>query len=211
MKRDTRNSIRLALVLILTFIYSESIGQVVVRGQDCAIRGKQYYYNIDFNSSESSDYKIVLVGGYFDSVAIRSVIVASSSVVNVTWDSTGVCNILIVKGADTLGKRVFVAAEISAGFVSENDIQQVWSKDKSSYLFHCSEASGGHCDPVFTYQWQISSDGLSWSNIQNAQGRDLLFDGTSIVGSVQIRRFSLELKSRSFGYSDIAMFIKNTD
>ena len=211
MKKCFKMKIVLIILSLLVSFSFEIAAQVVVKGDDCAIKGKEFYYFLQTDANDSASYQISIVGGHFDSSNIHMLSISKSTLIKVTWDSIGVGLIKVLSNSDTVLKLIFVAENLDPGYVLDNDIQQTIQKDKTTYLFHCSEAKGAHCDPVFTYQWQQSFDGVVWTNIQNGQGQDLLFDTRAVNSTIYLRRNALEVKSKTFGTSNIAMLIRITE
>src|SRR6185312_16788308 len=66
--------------------------------------------------------------------------------------------------------------------------------EQDTYTFHCSEVTGGACDPNYLYQWQLSENRMNWADIEGAVGKNLQFSKAVLV-STYFRRVTIEARS----------------
>src|SRR6185369_15402486 len=107
---------------------------------------------------------------------------AGTNSVYVIWNSTTVSGSVSIPGK-TLNVNMYtplIPGTIATPFpnINFNSVPPTYS---------CSAATGGYCSPVFSYQWQSSTDGTNFSDISGATGQNLSFS-TGLLTTTSYRR-----------------------
>lgn len=114
---------------------------------------------------------------------------------------------------------ITVLADLNAGIIGDD--QTIFSSTTPGLIRQLSEPTGG--SGSYTYQWQSSSNGLSWSNIANASGAELLpasmdsdrwfrrfvFDG--VCGSVASNTVEISVNPITIYTSELPVGSSNND
>jgi hypothetical protein len=124
----------------------------------------------------------------------------------VVWSDTGYHKLEIISSSGNMNVIVQHTTELKGGQIFDSDKSQIYDSTIASYIFRSEEASGGSCTPVYSYQWQKSEDGLNWTNIIGAIGKDLLFSGNILVNTF-FRRVTTETNSNTLAYSNLGMLV----
>ena len=120
----------------------------------------------------------------------------------VIWnDSVTDRKIAVTSDLGNASLMVTGTTELNGGLVDDSNKVEILNADQHNYLFNCAVATGGSCDPNYTYQWQSSTNQLNWTNIQGATSKDLEYSGTIAV-STFFRRVTIETHSNIVAYSD---------
>lgn len=191
-------------LLICAMIYSVTLlqAQVTIKGPTCVVPGRAYHYVIKGNWDSTSTMQVCITGGLMKPGIPCSIDNKVVSSVFVTWNEGANGTISVKSSSGDVSLSVTGTKELNAGIVTATEREQTYSKGKS-FTFHCSAATGGSCRPVYTYQWQKSIDGLSWTDISGSTGKDLAFT-ESILMNTFFRRVVTEKNSNTIGYSEIA-------
>jgi hypothetical protein len=168
--------LKIHLIVLLISVSFFVKAQVVIKGPSCVLPGIRYHYVISAGWDSAATMQVCITGGKLktDKTCSPSGGKPFSSVF-VVWDQgvSGSVKVTSTSGAASL--PVAITTELNAGQMNPDDKIQTYAKGDSSYTFHCNAASGGSCNPSYTYQWQQSTDGVNWANITGATGQDLKF------------------------------------
>ena len=114
--------------------------------------------------------------------------------------------ITVTSQAGTSNISVNIADTFNPGFIQTTDKQTI-SFNRLPSSLSCTQATGGNCSPLFSYQWEQSSDKLIWKEIAGATGRNLSFV-SPLQQTTFFRRKVFESKSQTVGYSNaITVFV----
>jgi hypothetical protein len=194
---------RLSWLLILSFHF-QGMSQVTVSGPTCVIPGTIYQYIINGPWDSASKMQVCISGGLI--AANTSACSANGTpqpFVLVRWNSgtTGSLNLSSSKGNNTV--TVNISSALNGGIISSQTNYLTIKYDTVPSTINCSPSSGGSCSPNYTYQWQESSNAVSWQDIRGATGQNLSFS-SAIVFTTFYRRKAIETGSGTIAYSNIA-------
>lgn len=189
-------------ILLLSITANQLQAQQSIIGPQCIIPGITYQYAIHFNGQDSSTTKVCVTGGTLvggGRCTADTVIPAS---VFVVWNDTTrhQLDVLWPTGNTTLA--VQTTEGLNGGDLADSTRIQLFDSTKSTHTFICSAASGGSCNPEYVYQWQRTENGMMWTDIGNATGKDLLLADKPLVDTY-FRRVTTETKSNTIAYSDM--------
>lgn len=178
--------------------------QPKIEGPTCVMPGVEYLYKV--NLKPDTPYRVCAFGGSLktgDQCTSDSV---WQKYLYVIWrDSVGTKLEMNISG-ENLNFPVIVTTLLQGGQLHDSDLVKTFDGSSSYFLFRCTEATGGNCAPIYTYQWQRSVNGLNWINIPGANGRDLIFH-ESITVTTQFRRLTQEAGANTVAYSNSALLL----
>jgi len=195
---------KVCLTILLVLIGFAVSAQVLIKGPSCVIPGVTYHYIISANWDSVAAMQVCITGG-----KLKTGDTCSPSggkpfgSVFVIWDQ-GVPGSLNIKSSlGDASLSVAQTTELHGGQLISKEKIQTYVKGVINYTFHCSAASGGSCNPSYTYQWQQSTNSVNWTDISGATEQDLVFTG-EISYNTFFRRVVLEKNSNTEGYSEVA-------
>lgn len=189
------------LMVILLVFGNGMMAQVSISGPQCIIPGIPYQYIITGNWDASSKMKVCIRGGKMENGEQCS---AKGKIVNtlfITWNDTSHHQLELNSSLGNIKLKLKKTTELSGGTVIEKNKVKSYGSTTTSFTFNCQPARGGACDPVYTYLWQQSENGLNWINIAGADKKDLKFTGMVNVNTY-FRRVTTEAGSNLTAYSD---------
>ncbi|MBI5373722.1 MAG: hypothetical protein HZA79_16980 [Sphingobacteriales bacterium] len=193
----------LAILLTLSLNLSS---QVSITGPACVLPGNPYQYVLHGSWSENEPLQVCVLGGTFQNGGHCIAAGTKPSAVIVIWNDSAVMKLNLVSGSGNASIEVQATAVLTGGIINDSDLVKTYDQSIPEYLFRCGEASGGACNPIYSYQWQKSVDGLNWINIGGATAKDLVFRGNLKV-STQFRRMCMESGSNTITYSGTALLL----
>ena len=202
------------VLLLLTshFVF----GQLVIKGPTCITTGTVYEYIVSGDTSSITPFQICVSGGTIVNSPNNDTCINQQklpSTILVTWNSltldTGA--LLVSSSLDTFQLPVSYSQALQPGLIDSNFKVQFIDTTSSPVLIMCAPASEGSCSPVYSYQWQQSSDGIVWTNITAANDSNLNIASFSLQ-KAYYRRQVTETVSGTIAYSDIAaVFVSTQD
>ncbi|HET9824271.1 MAG TPA: hypothetical protein VFP87_02990 [Chitinophagaceae bacterium] len=193
---------KICLVALWMMIVSHSAAQSTIKGPTCIIPGTTYQYLINGKWVSSAVMSVCITGGKLTNGKTCSPTGTIPNMILVLWDSSAnerKIEVSYGSGKDSL--IVVGTTLLNGGAIEDSDRLQLFVQGKSVSTIHCSEATGGSCTPIYTYQWQVSQNGLNWTNIDGATNKDLQYTG-KITVSTYFRRITTESRSNTIAYSD---------
>ena len=208
-----RKIIYTRVVLLISLIgYTDVFSQVTITGPTCVVPGTVYQYTISGNWDSTSTMNICINGGaIYDSIDSNECTPTGRPVAKVVadWDTSGTWSLTLTSSSGNTTLNVSVTAPLAGGIIDSASKTQMIGIDSIPAGIICSAASGGSCSASYSYQWQQSSDIVSWTDMPGATGQNLTID-SSLTQSVYYRRKVFENTSGSLGYSDVAViFVVN--
>jgi hypothetical protein len=190
------------LIALVAITPSYGVAQPGIKGASCIMPGTTYQYLITGQWDSSSNAHLCIQGGRLKSGDSCISLQISPSMVLVLWnDSVIDRKITVSSNLGNASLMVTGTTELNGGTVDNSDKLKIYNADQHNYIFHCGVATGGSCDPNYTYQWQNSTNQLDWMNIQGATSKDLQYSGTITI-STFFRRVTIETNSNILAYSD---------
>jgi hypothetical protein len=194
---------------VLLFSGTAVYGQVTISGPSCVVAGTVYQYTIRGQWDSTSTMQVCITGGLVqDSAGNSSTCTIQGTplkAILVTWNDsasdTGSLSLTSSIGNTTL--NVHFTQPLLPGSIDSASKVQMIGNDSVPMTITCSFDSGGSCSPIYVYQWQQSSDMVSWSDITGASSQNLSID-SGLTQSAYFRRKVTETVSGSVGYSDAA-------
>lgn len=207
-KRYLLHTLLFAAGLLLTVM--KGYAQVGIGGSTTVLRGNSYYYYATYNGlgsyPYSGSYYWSISGGYVtgqSGVTSKSGTVsgyAGDITINVTWNtasSAGSLYLSINLGSKTI--NITVVAPLNAGTISLSPPYINWG---ATATFTQTPASGGGTSPTYSYQWQKSTDAVSWTDISGATVVNYTTD--TLQTSRYFRRKVTETQSYTTAYTNTA-------
>ena len=188
------------------FVSTKLFSQVNISGPTCVIPGTVYQYTITGNWDSTSSMSACINGGaIYDSIDSNECTPTGPPVSKlvVDWDTIGSWSLSVTSSSGNTTLNVSVTAPLSGGLIDSVSKTQMIGNDSVPALITCSVATGGACDPTYSYQWQQSSDIINWSDIYSATSQNLSID-SGLTQSIYFRRKTIESSSGSIAYSDVA-------
>jgi hypothetical protein len=188
--------------------YSQSVS---VSGPDCVISGPIYLYTISGQWQSGSTVRVCVTGGILaDSGGTCIGGAGILSFVRVSWDSGGQTSGTIAVSS-SLGDTTLViqiTTPLSGGQVDSSEASQSIDTLTVPSTIGVPLATGGGCQPTYVYQWQQSTDMVSWLDIAGANAQNLSFT-SALAQTTFFRRKVIETVSGTIGYSNEAVVIVN--
>lgn len=197
--------VRCALVLpLLLLITGQLHAQVTLSGPQCVIPGTVYQYDIKGARNDSSVVKVDIKGGVLTNGISASTDRVKVSTVFVIWKDTAYRHIEVQTKRGNAKLLVQGTVALNGGEIKADHSVRTYGSALTDYTFQCSLPTGGSCNPNYTYQWQKSEDGFMWTDLANANEKDLLFSGKLATDSY-FRRVTIETQSNTVSYSDVGL------
>jgi hypothetical protein len=180
-------------------------GQVTLSGPTCVVPGTMYQYLISGPWDSASKMQVCTQGAVIAQLNGSCTANGSpQSAVLVSWNTgitTGSLTLSSSSGNSSLA--VSITAPLRGGVVTAVSRLQAIGFLAAPTIIHCSADSGGSCKPVYTHQWQESTDNINWSDLPQATGPDLI--APPVLRQTHFfRRKTVETGSGSIAYSDAA-------
>lgn len=188
------------LILGMLLSFQSVFSQVSITGPTCAIIGNSYYYTISGAWGGTTSISWCVSGGTIvGSGSCKSGTGAAFAQIQVIWSSSG--TVTLNSSIGNTSKAVTGTSALAGGTISANLTQTVTTNIPGTIT--CSAASGGDCAPTYTYQWQLSTDNINWTNITGATATSLAFTAAP-TQTTYYRRKATESVSGSIAYSNTA-------
>jgi hypothetical protein len=202
-----RKIISLSVLAISLSVPGLLPGQVTITGPTCVTTGTVYQYNIQGPWDSTSTMQVCITGGTIADSSITGHCTAENgaplAAVRVSWNdlSGGSLSLTSSKGSASL--EVNLVSGLQPGAIDSAVLVQEIDSGSIPQAIACSPARGGACSPGYDYQWQQSSDAVSWSDIPGATAENLEFSTGASQGGFYRRKLT-ERASGTIGYSDAA-------
>jgi len=185
-----------------------SHAQRSITGFECVTTNVDYEYRFNGGWDSTSSVEVCVTGGLIAASKTSCTNGMGITSVKITWDENskaGFIKVTSPKGVMT--KSVFITPPLTGGSIDTAKKIQYIDYQKIPATIVCSEARGGNCNPVYSYQWQQSDDILKWQDIKNQTGATLKLQ-TGLTEPIYFRRKVIEKTSGSIAFSDeAAVFI----
>ncbi len=199
---------KLSIFFSSFFIIQFSLGQIEISGPACVIPGITYQYNITANWDSATSLNICLTGGLQVNTSVSCQTSGPLSLIKVVWNNATNGSIAISSSRGNANLNVRITDTLQPGKIDTiSNTQTINSKDIPRSI-SCSVASGGSCSPIFAYLWQVSTDKLNWTSIQNASSQNLVFSSAPKTASF-FRRKVTETSSGTMAYSNVIALYLN--
>jgi hypothetical protein len=194
----------LVSALIIFFTFPTVYAQPQINGASCVIPTTDYDYLITGNADSVASITVCITGGIFANTQNTCKTITPHSMVRINWnDSATTAKIIITYSGTQKTKQILVTKPLSAGIIANQLKRQIIKYDAVAAFIPCSEAKHGSCSPNYSYQWQKSSNALSWTDITGANGQHLPPQG-ALKEPVFYRRKVTETVSGTVAYSTMA-------
>jgi hypothetical protein len=194
-------------LLIISLIGNTNLfGQVSIKGPTCVVPGITYTYNIQGNWDSLSTMKVCLTGGVIADSTDTTMCTRTGAPLNaitVIWNNVTSGSLVLTSSIGDTTLNTAITTPLSGGAVDTTVKTQMIGNDSIPATINCTAASGGACSPSYLYQWQQSSDIVSWTDMPGATEQNLTID-SGLTKSVYYRRKVIESPSGSLAYSDVA-------
>ena len=181
--------------------------QVDIKGPACIVPGVEYQYNFYGKWQKGASVDICIVGGIFTESTDTCITVKDSNSVLVIWnESAGEEKLSVSSSGETGYLTVTATQNLQGGLVDQNVKSQQKRENELPDQITCASATGGSCNPSYSYQWEQSADNLHWEEIEGATSQHLSFEKT-LNNTVFLRRKVIDKSSGSVAYSDVAIVV----
>ncbi len=194
------------LLVSIGMITLSAKSQVTLVGARCILTGVPYQYTIANKNFRARETMICFAGGKTPNGEVCINLQDARKAFTIIWEPATPHQIEIKteKGSEKISMED--TEELDGGELDEREKQI--NRSVKSYTFKCSDAKGGSCKPIYSYQWQISDNQINWKDLSGATGKDLRFVG-SVEVNTYFRRVVTEQKSGLIAYSKIALLYSN--
>jgi len=193
---------RLLIFLLALLICTDSAwGQARIQGPTCVVAGGTYTYN--FISTGSSGTWGIVHGVNAATGLSSGSYTGSSFSINITWNnpmSSGQTSFFGTGGTPTATLTVNTGGSLVPGTISNTS--QYINYNTTPATINCSAATGGTCSGSYNYQWQQSTDNVTFTNISGATSQNLSFS-TGLTQTTYFRRNDA-VSGGSSGYTNSA-------
>lgn len=190
-----------------------AVSQVTISGPTCVVAGTVYQYTITGSWDTASTMQVCVSSGKIaDSSASNNCTVTGAplATVLVVWNdsASGTGTISLTSSIGNATLTVNLTDVLSPGSLDSASQTQTVAQDSLPASLNCSIAAGGSCSPSYNYQWQLSSDAVSWTNVNDATAQNFAFTA-AITQTTFFRRKVTETSSGTIGYSPVATVTLN--
>src|SRR5579871_2123161 len=200
MKRATANIRVLSILIVILSSTQLAKGQYSITGATCVVAGTQYTYTISGNWNNNTQMSWVITGGTISGPTSGTPLPQ----VHVTWTSSGTLQVNVPPSSGG-SINVTLATTLVAGTISTTT-QSINYNTVPTFPLSCSAATGGYCSPSYQYQWQQSTNNVTFTNITGATGLTYTIT-TNLTQTMYYRLMVTEINSGSVGYSNTSTVI----
>lgn len=182
--------------------------QVKISGMQCVVPGVVYEYTFSGQWDSSATMQVCINNGFMQD-SRRNVVCSPSgkvlSAILVLWNDSAADtgSITITSSLGSTVMNVNFTQPLLPGSINSASKTQVIAYASVPAVIKCSRDTGGACSPVYSYQWQQSSNLVSWQDIPGA-GTNTLKINSPLNRNTYYRRKVTETVSGSIAYSDVA-------
>jgi hypothetical protein len=200
--------LRFSPAIIILVMISQSVrAQTSITGPDCVVPGFVYHYIISGAWDSTSNMQLCVTGGSFksnDSTLHNCTKKGGAPLgsVLIVWNNPGTGSLSVSSALGNFSFNVTVVLPMHPGLIDTASKYQKIGYGTIPSAIVCSNDMGGNCTPIFSNQWQQSSDKVSWINISGSTGK--IFQPGPLTVSTFFRRRVTEKNSGTIDYSDIA-------
>lgn len=196
-----------SFIYILFFLLAQSVKgycKVSITGPLCVVAGTEYQYNIIRTGTDTSNIQLCITGGVIAGTASTCRSGSVFSFIRIVWKDTTAGVITINTAAGNVFVNVNMTKGLLGGKIDSSTRMQFIKADSVPSSIRCPAATGGHCSPVYIYQWQQSVNGMSWQDITGAASQHLYFSSV-LTQAMHYRRKVRESASGSESFSNTAI------
>ncbi|MFT3704798.1 MAG: DUF6443 domain-containing protein [Agriterribacter sp.] len=165
-----------------------------VSGPTCVVGGGNYEYTVAGFTGQ-----LCVTGGVI--VHFTNCMTNATPTIRVIWNTGITSGSIALTGYPSATLNVSVAPALQGGSPS-NPTQNI-NYNTTPATISCSVATFGSCTPTYVYQWQLSTDAVSYTNISGATSQNLSFS-SPITVTTYYRRMVTETVSSTSAYSSVA-------
>ncbi len=207
--KNTSKYFRVAVAIffgLLTGLQARSQGGMTsIGGPTCVQTGVFYNYAIQAVYSGSANFSYSISNGTLSTGGSSGTHTGPGLAnVQIKWNGNG--SIMLTSPAGNKTLSVSISSALSGGTYASGQIQNV-AINTVPALLNANAATGGSCGtPVYTYQWQSSTDSVNWptptdGSITNTQ----TYQPKAVSQKTYYRRFVTETTTGNTGYSAVAV------
>jgi hypothetical protein len=206
----------LVVITVLLLNGNFGFGQIAIKGPTCITTATVYEYIITGDTSSITPFQLCVSGGTILNSANNDSCIQQQKLpgrVLVVWNDTtpDSRNLLLSSSLGNFQLTTSFTPALQPGFIDSAYKVQFVNSDSLPPSIICSPSSGGSCSPAYAYQWQQSSDGITWIDIQGANNSSLSIPDSQLE-SAYFRRRVTETASGTIACSDIAaVFVKQAE
>jgi hypothetical protein len=204
--------IKIYMLILASMVSVAGLAQVSISGPQCVVPGTIYQYTITGSWDSVSVMNACVSGGMIGEPADSLTCTPQGPPVArvlISWTVIGNGTLTVTSSLGNASLSVSVIVPLVPGTIDSLSRTQMLAPGDTPMAITCSLASGGSCTPAYNYQWQQSSDRVTWVNMDGAAGSSLTI-GSTLAQSTYYRRRVTETSSGTISYSDIAsIFVGN--
>jgi RHS repeat-associated protein len=202
--RSQRGILRVWAIVLpaVAFLFANQTAkaQCSISGATCIVPGVQYTYTFSGTWSGNTGFTWSIGGGAGTFQGSSS----GNGLVHVTviWNGSGTLYVTTTNPSCNTSTSVSAAPTLVPGTIS-NPTQHI-NYNTIPAMINCSAATGGYCSsPNYTYQWQSSTNNVSFNNITGATSLNLSFT-SALTSTMYYRQFVTETNSSQTAYTATA-------
>jgi RHS repeat-associated protein len=193
------------LGLFLLVLSTSGFAQISISGPTCVQAGMQYQYVITGWNYQNPVYMNWCVTGGTVSGGGTCLSGTPQPSVYVTWTGSGTISLSTSIGNSS--KSVTVSGALVPGNITTN-LTQTINYNAVPATINCALPSGGGCSPSYSYQWELSPNNVTWTDMPGKTNQNLSFT-TGRTQTTYYRRRVTENSSNSSDYSNTATMFVN--
>ena len=192
------------LSCLVTFFCFNLAAQTTISGPVCVIPGITFQYIINGKWTSASTMQICIKNGKLEASGNTCYKGNPVSFVRVIWDNSGTNGAVSLTSSDgNATQNIKITRPLRAGIVDASSVKQVIDYNKTPDKISCSPALWGSCNPVFSYQWQQSTDRVKWVDIGGENNKSFKMSNP-LTQTTFFRRKVTETTSTTIGFSEVA-------
>ncbi len=185
-----------ALSVALLCLVCRVHAQFTISGPTCVVAGTQYTYTISGSWNSGTNMNWNQTTGTISGSASGTPLPQ----VQVTFTSSGFVKVSTTNPTGSASLSVTVAPALNGGTI--NPASESINYGTSPGYILCGVATGGSCSPNYAYQWQSSTNNVTYTNISGATGQNLDYT-SNLTSTMYFRRFVTETTSGNTAYSNV--------
>ena len=204
---------KMAVFLLISLLSFSSIySQIKITGPTCAVAGTTSSYAISGTYDATAKSWTIPSVGYFRGTTTSGTQSFTPGISqSIDWKTAGSGTITVVAkngtSSYTATLSVSIVAALNGGSITTNASQTIVYYGTPASI-SCSVSTGGACSPVYTYQWQQSTDNVNWLDITGSTTQNLSITKKLIL-TTYYRRKVTETSTNTVGYSAVATVFVN--
>ena len=201
--------VRKAVLFLLSILIVETTIAQSISGTTCVTPGTSYTYTFSGSWNGTTTMQWCVTNGTITGGSGNCRTGKPLVQVQVVWNSgvsSGTLSISNTSPTASASINVTMNTSLSGGTISNTS--QTINYNTNPSTLSCSVATGGTCSPSYSYQWQSSTDNVTFSDISGATTQNLSFS-SGLTQTTYYKRKVTETVTSATAYSNVATVTVN--